>query len=86
MIGVTGQGDEEWDMGLTDEGDRALRAELGRMAPLLAMAHADDQERILDHAFTLAGIDPERADWLHYACLYLTEYRQQGDRDAPAPR
>jgi len=62
---------------LPEAQDRALRAELDTLAPLLAMTRGDDQDRILDHAFTLVGLDPEWAVWLHYARRYLTEYRHR---------
>lgn len=63
----------------TLELDCRLRAELARLAPLLAMADDADRERILEHAFLLIGLDPDWADWLPYAREYLPAYCREGD-------
>lgn len=39
------------------------------------MAGADDQDRLLDHAFTLIGHDPTWAVWTYYARRYLNAHR-----------
>lgn len=64
-------------MPLTAAQERLLHAELAYLEPLFAMTRGDDQERLLDHAFTLIGHDPEWAVWLHYARIYLVAYQRR---------
>jgi hypothetical protein len=62
-------------MPLDAEQDARLRAEMEQLRPLLAMASDDTRIRLLDHAFTLIGHDPDLATWRYYAALYVPEQR-----------
>lgn len=79
-------------MALTEDEERRLRAELVRLAPLLAEADQREQERALDAVFARAGYEPDWALWLAFARLYLPAHRRvayapvaPGTSDLPHP-
>ena len=58
---------------------RRIRAEIARVAPLLAGADRHAQMRLLDEAFERADYDPDWRTWRVWAREVLPAYRPRPD-------